>query len=142
MNKGSKSVKSIDNKIAATGKSRIAAKRSYAAGVGIAIMALSSSAHAEGLGEIFKRLTGLAADGVSLFQAAGVAGGVLLIVLALFGFVTDAKKDGNGPINKKVATVMLVVGILLCALSSVLETGSDTVWGDGKAKRSKIDIIQ
>ncbi|CAN7531062.1 hypothetical protein LJR168_003828 [Pseudoxanthomonas sp. LjRoot168] len=121
---------------------RKGSKRVSALMTGLILIAISASASAEGLPAILKRLTGLGQDSVNLIQMGGVVLGMALVVGGLFGFYSDAKKEGNGPINKKVATIMVLVGCTLTALSSVLTTGSDTVWGDGKADRGKITVPQ
>jgi len=128
---------SIIKKVARKGSKRLSALVS-----GLVLVAVSASASAESASGILKRLLGLGQDAVNLIQMGGVVLGVALVVGGMYGFYSDAKADGNGKINKKVATIMVAVGCVLTALSSILTTGSDTVWGEGKADRGKITIPQ
>lgn len=128
------------NKIARKGSKLY--KRSTLLLTAIMLATASATASAEGLGQIFKRLTGLGQDTINMIQMFGIAMGVVSVVGGLLGFIADAKTEGNGPIKKKTAAIMVAVGCVLTAISSVLTTGSDTVWGDGGADRGKITIPQ
>lgn len=128
------------NKVARKGSKLY--KRSTLLLTAIMLATASATASAEGLGQIFKRLTGLGQDTIDMIQMFGIAMGVVSVVGGLLGFIADAKTEGNGPIKKKTAAIMVAVGCVLTAISSVLTTGSDTVWGDGGADRGKITIPQ
>ncbi|KAF1702954.1 DUF6750 family protein [Pseudoxanthomonas kaohsiungensis] len=127
-----------------TGKVRLAMKKKWKSIllINAALMVASGSASAEGLGEVMRRITGIGQDGAQLVQTLAFVAGLVFVVGGMIGFIADSKKDGNGPITKKTATIMILVGCCLGALGSVITTGSDTVWGDGAADRGRITIPQ
>ncbi|MBB3923897.1 hypothetical protein [Xanthomonas arboricola] len=110
--------------------------------MGLALIAFVPAAEAAGLGDIAKRLTGAAGDLAWLMQVVFMVIGIGFIGSGILGFISDAKQKGNGPISKGAAAAMFLGGGLLAYMGSMIETAGDTVWGDGKGSRSRIEISE
>ncbi|OCG90324.1 hypothetical protein LMG667_02585 [Xanthomonas euvesicatoria] len=109
---------------------------------GLALIAFVPAAEAAGISDIAKRLAGAAGDMAWLMQVIFMVVGLGFVGGGILGFISDAKQKGNGPVSKGAAAAMLLGGGLLAYMGSLVETAGDTVWGDGKGSRSRIEISE
>lgn len=119
---------------------RGASGRMFAAAM--ALFLLAPPAHAEGLGEILKRLTGVGNDAIWFMQVGAIVIGIGLIIGGIMLLVKDAKSQGTGPVGKGGAAIIIFCGALLAFVGSLIDTAGDTVWGDGQGDRGRIEIPQ
>lgn len=110
--------------------------------LGVAMVLVMPAAHAAGLDAIAERLSKTAGSLAWLMQVIFVLIGIGLIAGGILGFITDAKQKGNGPVSKGAAAIMVLGGGLLAFMGSLVETTGDTVWGDGKGDRGRIEISE
>lgn len=110
--------------------------------LGVAMVLVMPAAHAAGLDAIAERLTKTFGSLAWLMQVLFMLIGIGLIAGGILGFITDAKQKGNGPVSKGAAAIMVVGGGLLAFMGSLVETTGDTVWGDGKGDRGRIEITE
>lgn len=110
--------------------------------VGMALIFAVPAAQAAGLKEIMERLAETAGSAAWLMQVGFMVVGIGLIGGGILGFIADAKQKGNGPISKGAALAMVLGGGLLAFMGSLVDTTGDTVWGDGKGNRGRIEISE
>lgn len=83
--------------------------------------------------------------GNNLINAARVFAIVIGIVMIISGFLAiwkDAKSQGNGPISKGAAFVIILVGGALTFVTSLIDSTGQTIWGSQGGSRAKIEIDQ
>lgn len=107
-----------------------------------AAFAQSTSTSGGGLGGILKRLTGVSNDAIWFMQVFAIVLGIGLIIGGILALVKDAKAQGNGPVSKGAAAIMLICGGVLAFVGSLIDTTGDTIWGDNQGSRSRITIPQ
>ncbi|MGX9960620.1 hypothetical protein ACW0US_17880 [Xanthomonas euvesicatoria] len=109
---------------------------------GLAMLIFVPAAQAAGIADIAKRLSESMGDIAWLAQTVFVVLGIIMVGGGVLGFIQDMKTQGNGKINKATAIAMVLGGGLLGYMGSLMTTAGDTVWGDGKGSRAKIELSQ
>lgn len=95
-----------------------------------------------GLGKILKNLTGVSNDAILFLQVFAIVIGIGLIVGGVMALVKDAKSQGNGPVSKGAAAIMIVCGGVLSFVTLLINSTGETVWGDTANGRDRITIPQ
>ena len=110
----------------------------YSSG-GMAMLMFTEFAYGEGIGAIGRRAAN-EADGLGVgAQALFALGGLVMVGLSVFEIKKYNKTDGaQGKIS--MAAILLFGGAFLLYLASGIETGSDTIWGEGGGDKSRIQI--
>lgn len=79
---------------------------------------------------------------VNLFRVVAIVIGVALIIGGILALVKDAKSNGNGPVGKGAAFIMIAAGGALTFVTSMIDSTGQTVWGEQGGSRAKIEIEQ
>lgn len=105
----------------------------------MAMLAFTEFAHGEGIGAIGRRAA-TEADGLGVgAQALFALGGLIMVGLSIFEIKKYNKTDGaQGKIS--MAAILLFGGAFLLYIASGIETGSDTIWGEGGGDKSRVQI--
>ncbi|EPB8117638.1 TPA: hypothetical protein ACXKAZ_005471 [Pseudomonas aeruginosa] len=105
----------------------------------MAMLAFTELAHGEGVGAIGRRAA-TEADGLGVgAQALFALGGLIMVGLSIFEIKKYNKTDGaQGKIS--MAAILLFGGAFLLYIASGIETGSDTIWGEGGGDKSRVQI--
>ncbi len=96
----------------------------------------------QSLGDIADRGAAQGNQVVNFGRVAAIVVGVFLIIGGILALVKDAKSQGNGPVSKGAAAVMILAGGALTFVSLLIESTGQTVWGDTSGGRDKIEIQQ
>jgi type IV secretory pathway VirB2 component (pilin) len=107
-----------------------------------AAFAQSAPSGGNGLGKILRNLTGVSNDAILFLQVFSIVCGIGLIIGGIFALVKDAKSQGNGPVSKGAAAIMIVAGGVLSFVTLLIDTTGETVWGDTSGGRDRITIPQ
>ena len=102
----------------------------------------TTSSSNNGLGKILKNLTGVSNDAILFLQVFAIVIGIGLIIGGVLALVKDAKSQGNGPVSKGAAAIMIVCGGALSFVSLLINSTGETVWGDTSNGRARITIPQ
>lgn len=110
----------------------------YSSGA-MAMLAFTELAYGEGVGAIGRRAAsefeGLGVGAQALFAL----GGLIMVGLSVFEIKKYNKTDGaQGKLS--MAGILLFGGAFLLYIASGIETGSDTIWGQGGGDRSRVQI--
>ena len=68
--------------------------------------------------------------------------GIGLIIGGVLALVKDAKAQGNGPVSKGAAAIMIICGGALTFVTLLVQSTGETVWGSTSGGRDKIQITQ
>lgn len=120
-------------------KNRKALFNRLAYSLGLALLGLSQFAVAKNVGAIAQDMSnqvnmlGVAAQG--FFGLCGL----VLIGMSVFIFIKHNKTDGQGA---KLSTgfIYLIGGAALLYMASLVQTTGDSIWGEGGADRSRVQI--
>ncbi|MCP1652344.1 hypothetical protein [Pseudomonas nitroreducens] len=106
---------------------------------GLAMLVVAEFAHGEGIGAIGRRAA-TEADGLGQgAQAFFALAGLVMVGLSVFEIKKYNKTDGaQGKIS--MAAILLFGGAALLYIASSIDTGSDTIWGEGGGDKSRVTI--
>ncbi|MEJ7745217.1 MAG: hypothetical protein WKF61_00365 [Luteimonas sp.] len=106
------------------------------------VLAQASQPSGNGLDQIAVRG---AQTGNNLINAARVFAIVIGVIMLISGFLAlwkDAKAQGNGPVSKGAAFMIILVGGALTFVTSLIDSTGQTIWGSEGGSREKIEIQQ
>ncbi|EOD8975147.1 hypothetical protein ACSQQ9_005421 [Pseudomonas aeruginosa] len=108
-------------------------------GSGMAMLVVAEFAHGEGVGAIGRRAA-TEADGLGVgAQALFALAGLVMVGLSIFEIKKYNKTDGaQGKLS--MAAILLFGGSALLYIASSIDTGSDTIWGEGGGDKSRVTI--
>lgn len=106
----------------------------------IPAFAQSTTGSSNGIGKIFRNVAGAGNDLILLLQVGSIVVGISLIIGGVLALVKDAKSQGNGPVSKGAAFIMIGAGALLSFVSLLINSTAETVWGDTTGGRDRIVI--
>jgi uncharacterized membrane protein HdeD (DUF308 family) len=109
-------------------------------GMATAGMVMTASAHATALGDMASNGTTQATNVLTFGQAIGALIGLALIIGGILAIRAANKSEGQ-QVKYSVGIVGIICGCLLFYLSSVVQTGGDTLWSGG-GSRSNLTISQ
>ncbi|AKG03151.1 hypothetical protein APB34_10430 [Pseudomonas aeruginosa] len=105
----------------------------------MAMLVVAEFAHGEGVGAIGRRAA-TEADGLGVgAQALFALAGLVMVGLSIFEIKKYNKTDGaQGKLS--MAAILLFGGSALLYIASSIDTGSDTIWGEGGGDKSRVTI--
>lgn len=100
----------------------------------------TTSSSSNGIGKIFRNIASAGNDAILLGQVGAIVVGIFLIIGGVLALVKDAKSQGNGPVSKGAAFIMIGAGAVLSFVSLLINSTAETVWGDTTGGRDRIVI--
>lgn len=105
------------------------------------LMSIPSAYAADtGLKKILTNIIGLGDTAVLAIQVGAIVLGIAAVCGGIYGFIQDSKKQGNGPMTKGTAVIMIVCGGLLSCVTLAITAAGETVFGDTSGARDTITI--
>ena len=113
----------------------------FAVGLGDAVAQTTPSSGGD-LSGIANRASGHGNAVINFLRVMAIVCGIGLIIGGIFALVKDAKSQGNGPVSKGAAAIMIVCGGVLTYVTSLVDSTGQSVWGQQGGSRAKIEIEQ
>ena len=106
------------------------------------LLAQSAPGGGKGIGDMADRGSQAGNQIINFLRVGAIVIGVIAIIGGVMAIIKDARSQGNGPVSKGQAAVIILCGALLTFVTLLIESAGETVWGSTAGGRDKIEIQQ